>query len=89
MILWIGGAVGNKHGPALLRARALLTATKLSNFLFEKYTNDIDKLLLISAEAVGKNEPPPVKVAAFKALSVFLSGCAPDVSSFCVFPRKD
>lgn len=80
VVLWIGRAVGNKHGPALLRSRALLTATKLSKFLFEKYPNDIDKLLWISAEALGRDEPPPVKVAALKAFEVFLSGCPSDVS---------
>lgn len=79
VVLRIGSAVGNKSGAALLRARALLTATKLSNFLFEKYPYDMDKLLLISAEALHKDEPPPVRVSALKAFSVFLSKCPCDV----------
>lgn len=88
VIVWIGGAVGNKQTPPLLRARALLTATKLQRFLSNKYPDDIDKLLLISADAVGAEELPPVKVAAFKALSVFLTACPSEVNSndfqFCV-----
>lgn len=74
-VLQVGEALGNPASPPLLRARALLTVTKLRNFLTVHYPNDILNLLVVSATAIQPSEPPPVRIAACRALDAFLAVC--------------